>query len=306
MVDVDGFTVRPCTPDDIPAILALARADEERVSGRPSRMSADDIEDWWQRADLAHDSWLLLQQGTGVPVAAVWLEEQGPDLLVCFPVGAFADTLPVMLDLVEGRARELGRQRLHVIVAVADPEPQRLLPARGYLEVRRFFHMAVAVQAPPEPVALPAGLTLQTVTAAEAGAFHAALSEAFADHWEHHSEAFDVWWGRVSTTPGFDLAWWFTIRDGEEMAGIIRNLPGRDDGVYVAALGVRRPWRGRGLARALLNHTFTRAHEAGFERVSLGVDATNPTGATALYRSVGMEVEFEHVVWEVGLAARIE
>jgi ribosomal protein S18 acetylase RimI-like enzyme len=157
------------------------------------------------------------------------------------------------------------------------------------------------MQAPPQAIALPAGLTLQAVTADRAEAFHAALSEAFADHWEHHPEPFDVWWNRVSTTAGFDLAWWFTIQDGEQTAGIIRNLPGRDDGVYVAALGVRRPWRGRGLARALLTHTFARAHEAGFDRVSLGVDATNPTGATALYRSVGMHVEFESAVWEVSL-----
>jgi hypothetical protein len=33
----------------------------------------------------------------------------------------------------------------------------------------------------------------------------------------------------------------------------------------------------------------------------LNVDATNPTGATALYRSVGMSVEFENSVWETDI-----
>ena len=302
MVDVDRFTVRPCTPDDIPAILALARADEERVSGRPSRLSEDDFREWWQSVDLTRSSWLLLQRGDDVPVAATWLERQGTELVVTFPVAPTADALPVMLDLAEEGARDLGKRRLHVALPEPDPEPRRVLSGRSYREIRRFLHMAVALSAPPPALALPAGLTLQPVTAQDTAAFHAALSEAFADHWEFHPETFDVWWDRVSTTPGFDLGWWFTVREGDEVAAVVRNLPGRDDGVYVAALGVRRPWRGRGLARALLLHTFARAYEAGVERVSLNVDATNPTGATALYRSVGMSVEFENSVWEMDIA----
>jgi ribosomal protein S18 acetylase RimI-like enzyme len=71
----------------------------------------------------------------------------------------------------------------------------------------------------------------------------------------------------------------------------------------VATLGVRRAWRGRGLAKALLAQTFVKAYDAGFPRITLGVDATNPTGATALYRSVGMTSELESAVWEKGLAA---
>jgi ribosomal protein S18 acetylase RimI-like enzyme len=301
VVNIDEYTVRPCSPDDIPAILALARADEERISGRPSRLNEDDFTEWWQSVDLTRSSWLLLQRDAGVPVAATWLERQGSDLVVTFPVAPTADTLPVMLDLAEEGARELGQRRLHVALPEPDPEPRQVLSRRDYREIRRFLHMAVAVSAPPPAPALPAGLTLQPVTSQGASAFHAALSEAFADHWEFHPETFDAWWDRVSNAPGFDLDWWFTVRDGHEVAAVLRSLPGRDDGVYVAALGVRRPWRGRGLARALLLHTFARAREAGIERVSLNVDATNPTGATALYRSVGMSVEFENSVWETDI-----
>jgi ribosomal protein S18 acetylase RimI-like enzyme len=66
----------------------------------------------------------------------------------------------------------------------------------------------------------------------------------------------------------------------------------------VAAIGVRRPWRGRGLGRALLLHTFGEFHRRGVNRISLGVDTENPTGATKLYESVGMHVELEDVVFE--------
>lgn len=82
------------------------------------------------------------------------------------------------------------------------------------------------------------------------------------------------------------------------MVAAIRNVPARNGGVYVAGLGVRRAWRGRGLARALLGHTVTRAWQAGLPRIALGVDASRPTGATALYRGVGMTTELATAVWE--------
>ena len=70
----------------------------------------------------------------------------------------------------------------------------------------------------------------------------------------------------------------------------------------MAALGVRRPWRGRGVGRALLLHTFGEFHRRGVDRVSLGVDAENPTGATRLYESVGMNTVLEQSVYEKSLA----
>src|SRR5919202_2374717 len=96
-----------------------------------------------------------------------------------------------------------------------------------------------------------------------------------------------------SGDPEFDIAWWFLMRHGDETVAAMRNIPGRNGGVYVATLGVRRGWRGLGLAKALLRQTFARSYEAGFRRVTLGVDASSPTGATGLYRSVGMTTELE-------------
>jgi len=61
--------------------------------------------------------------------------------------------------------------------------------------------------------------------------------------------------------------------------------------VYVAEVSVRRPWRCRGLARALLAGSLVTAREAGFTSASLGVDTDSPTGATALYESLGFVPE---------------
>jgi mycothiol synthase len=54
-------------------------------------------------------------------------------------------------------------------------------------------------------------------------------------------------------------------------------------------VSVRRAWRRRGLARALLASSLVAAREAGHDGASLGVDSDSPTGATGLYRSLGFE-----------------
>ena len=48
----------------------------------------------------------------------------------------------------------------------------------------------------------------------------------------------------------------------------------------------------------MLLHTFGEFYRRGVNRISLGVDAENPTGATQLYESVGMHVELEDAVFE--------
>jgi ribosomal protein S18 acetylase RimI-like enzyme len=59
---------------------------------------------------------------------------------------------------------------------------------------------------------------------------------------------------------------------------------------WVDDLGVRRAWRRRGLALALLQHSFREFYKRGTRKVGLGVDASSLTGATRLYEKAGMHV----------------
>jgi ribosomal protein S18 acetylase RimI-like enzyme len=66
----------------------------------------------------------------------------------------------------------------------------------------------------------------------------------------------------------------------------------RDGGEgYSDYIAVARPWRGRGLGRALLRQSFSNFAEAGMTRATLWVNGTNES-ATRLYRSAGMDVAF--------------
>ena len=52
-------------------------------------------------------------------------------------------------------------------------------------------------------------------------------------------------------------------------------------------VSVRRPWRKRGVASALMLSAMLALREQGFETAALGVDADNPSGAVAIYERLG-------------------
>lgn len=70
---------------------------------------------------------------------------------------------------------------------------------------------------------------------------------------------------------------------------------------WVGTLGVRRPWRRRGLGLALLQHAFGEFRRRGMSRAGLDVDAENTTGAVALYEHAGMHVERRRDTFEKAL-----
>jgi len=296
----------PVTPDDFPAIAAFLADDETHLFGRPSRLGVPDVTAWLSSLDLAHDSWLFEEDG-GL-VALGWVELPKEDD-AGFSVGVVHRDRrgrglgSMLLDRSEDRLRALGAKRVHNVTLAPDLAVPALLASRGYSEVRRFWEMTIELgeEPPPDPV-LPEGLEIQPFSAELARAFHAALEDAFADHWEYKPASFEDWWERQLARPDHDPSLWFLVRVDEEVVAATRNDPERSGGGWIGALGVRSEWRGRGLAKALLLHSFREFHRRGQRRVGLGVDSENATGATKLYESVGMVVDTEQVVWEKLLA----
>jgi mycothiol synthase len=299
---LDGITIRPLTEGDLDAARELLALDEEHALGRPSRIEVTDIRAWLASADFDKDTWLLEEADR--PVALGWYDshgEIGVAVGVVHPETRGRGLGAHLVETAVRRAREAGSARLHYITLAADAEAPALLTAHGFREVRRFYEMAVEHAEPPPAPALPDGLVIESFRHEDARSFYAALDEAFRDHWEHQPVPFDEWWELRSSAVDFDPSLWFLIRDGDEIAAVARNDPNRNGGGWVAALGVRRPWRGRGLGRALLLHVFGEFYRRGMPRVSLGVDAESPTGATRLYESAGMTAEVEQVVYEKAL-----
>lgn len=169
-----------------------------------------------------------------------------------------------------------------------------LLQREGYKQVRTFYTMRINFDAPLESVVMPDGFIVKPFNP-ETDAFkvYEAQQEAFRDHWGHDADyPYEDWRTRI-TDPVFDASLWFIAYAGDEVAGVsLCNVWGEDipDLGWVGTLGVRRPYRKHGLATALLKHSFYEFQQRGFKKVGLGVDASNPTGAVALYERAGMHV----------------
>jgi ribosomal protein S18 acetylase RimI-like enzyme len=159
--------------------------------------------------------------------------------------------------------------------------------------------MAIELTEEPSAPELPAGLVVDELREGEYEAFYDALNEAFAEHWEWHPQPFEEWLERRQGQDRDENGpIWFVVRDGDELAAVTRNDLSIAGGGYVGAIGVRPAWRGKGLAKALLQRTFAEFWRRGTTRVTLDVDSQNSTGAVALYERVGMHVDTCGVAFE--------
>lgn len=286
---------RAATRDDLAAIAELFGSVEEAVLGRPSRLDVNAVSGWLSAVSFATNTWLLEEDSELVAGAFGQVNgKRGVSAGAVRPSAQGRGLGRRLVELTEERLADEGAERVHAWTIAGDDAADELFGRLGYREVRRFWEMSIELD---EDILEPT-VAIETFREEDARAFHAALEEAFAEHWEHHSETFDEWWSRQLAGPSYDPSLWFVIRQAAEIAAVVRNDPKRHGGGFVGALGVRRPWRGRGYGRALLLHSFREFQRRGISSASLGVDAANPTGATRLYESVGMHVELENVISE--------
>jgi mycothiol synthase len=212
------------------------------------------------------------------------------------------DASAALLDFVEEHARELaapgGKIRLWTTENAA--AWGSFLQSRGYQLHRYSLRMSADLEAErPEPE-WPEGISVRTFSGEEdERPAYDLQQETFADQGEEHvAEPFEDWRHWMLREP-FDPGLWFFAMDGDQLAGVslCRGEHGGDESFgWVSVLGVRKPWRGRGLGSALLLHSFRELRARGKKRVGLGVRADNATGAVRLYERVGMTVE-RRIVW---------
>lgn len=288
--------IRRPTEADAAAVTDLIRAEEFEMAGEAGQTERD-LLDEWSALDLERDVWLVELDGRLAACVALETEARPlaigcvhPELRGC-GIGAR------LADLVEKEAIERGLPKLQIPVFAADERAHELLQGRGYREVRRSYRMAIELDAPPEPPEWPPGMAVSAIDAGEIDRFHDALDEAFAEEWGHEPEL-GVDWASIRARRYPDQSLWFAVKEGDEIAAGAVAEEEAEGGGWVAAIGVRKPWRRRGLGRALLLHCFCELHGRGERKIALGVDAENPTGATRLYERAGMRIVRNIVFFE--------
>jgi mycothiol synthase len=327
-LETKGFTIRPATMDDLEEAVDMFNRSSRKMIGR-DEFTPDKYSCEWQAPgfDLERDSRVVLSNKNEiVGCVEVWSLLDPP---VHPWVWARVDPKwegqgigSAMLQWGKARAVEATFDRVPDTYRIAmycstfgnHPASKQLLEEFGMQFIRQGYRMRIDLDEPiPEPV-WPQGITLRPYHHAEDGeAVYRAHDEAFKDHWGYFETQFEQgyknWQHFLVRQDHFDPSLWFIAVDGNEIAGVaLCRVEAKDDAEigWIDELGIRRPWRKKGLALALLQHAFIEYRRRGKGSVGLDVDAYSLTGATRLYERAGMYIERTQLIYELELRPGLE
>ena len=165
---------------------------------------------------------------------------------------------------------------------------RELLRERGFVLRRTVIRMAIDLEADFREPGPPAGVELREFRPGDDDrAMYETMMESFADHYRQSDEPFAAWRTRLLDNGALDPALWaLAWAGGEPVGGLIAFDKG--DLGWIQGLGVRRPWRRRGIGGALLAHAFAESAGRGRLRVELAVDADGETRPLGVYERAGM------------------
>ncbi|MCU1518930.1 MAG: family N-acetyltransferase [Pseudarthrobacter sp.] len=321
-VDFPQLQWRPASAADVPDWAALI-----------ARTAAVETPVWYERAADLHQqvvstknppatSTILGVDGTGVPRAYARIS-RNPDADKAHGFGCVDPAWQrrgvgaALLRWLEERARQRfaddssGSGTRHVPRLRIGTEQQhghqaRLLESAGYTVVRYFNEMHRPLDQPMPAAGLAGGLELAGLAPELHEAVRRAHNDAFRDHWGSEPRDEESW-SFTLTHPHArpDLSAVVLDSSTGEVAGY--QLASHDPeaaaqrGIregYTELLGVRRDYRGRGIARALLAEAIGRFTAAGMDVASLDVDSENPTGALNLYTKMGYRAVSTSMAWD--------
>jgi mycothiol synthase len=204
-----------------------------------------------------------------------------------------------------------GRRILSTYATDTAPGAGRLFESEGFRPVRYYLHMIRPDLEGLAAADLPDGFEVRPVRDVDLDAIFAAEEEAFSDEWleaQPTPEDRLRYLGDARNDPGqWQVAW-----SGGEVAGIVfpvvdaeANARYDRQRVLLDAVAIRRPFRRRGLATALMLRALHAAREAGLTSADLWVDSANPSGALRIYERLGFEIALRSTAYHKELEAQV-
>ena len=291
--------------EDAGEVAAMIRAADLTDNGT-SDMSVEELLDDWYSLDLAQEAVAVVApDGTIVGYADV-VNRSFVSVSVYGYVHPDFRGLGIGKSLISWGER-WTRERIphapegsrvvvqHYINDLNEPA-QRLLRSLDYAPVRGVYVMETELhEAPPQPL-WPEGVTVRTFTPGkDERPLFEAVEDAFRDMWGRPRGTLERFIS-MTRAESFDPTLWFLAVDGDEIAGatLCKMLAGEG---WIHVVGVRRPWRNRGLGLALLRHALAEYHRRDVRKVALSVDAESITGAPRLYGRAGMHVRESYAIY---------
>jgi len=305
------YAIRPARLDDVEAVCELCNAWSMKMQGMPSHDVNEERVDWQVPGfDLETDTRVVCNAGGEmVAYASVW-DVNEPHVRVgsyyrIHPDHDDPSLAEALLSWMESRASQaLERAPADARVVVShnafaqDESRQELLDRNGFELVRHFVRLRIEMDEQPAAPVMPEGIRIRPFEPEnDLREMVEVDRDAFRDHWGHIErdleEDLKMWSHWVTEDPDFDPSVWHLACEGEEIVGLSlgsTKRPEADNLAYVFVLCVKRAWRGRGIARALLQHSFADYYRRERPVVDLDADSANLTGAMRLYEGVGMHI----------------
>jgi mycothiol synthase len=301
-----GYSARPAREADAQSVYRLIHDYDVSMVGY-SDFAPDDVLELFREEhfDIDSDSCLVADQGGRVAgYTMIWAREprrRYSAFAVVHPEHLGRGIGTGLLGFLERRMREQvagdDGASLWNWIDLADKAACRMVETAGFSEVRRHYTMLIDLGETDVDLSLPARISIRTCTERDIQVVHSLDQETFAEHWGFIPRSYEQWHKQAYKRSDTDLSMWFLALEDDEPVGFLigRTIEGFG---WVGDLGVRRAYRRRGVASALLRHSFSDFKRRGFSKVGLGVDASNETRAVRVYENLGMKAERVYVTYE--------
>ncbi|NUM46727.1 MAG: GNAT family N-acetyltransferase [Anaerolineales bacterium] len=222
-----------------------------------------------------------------------------------------------ILRWIETRARAIAQDHpaerpkyFQGFVTQSETGLAALFAKEGYTITRVSYEMVRPTLDDLPQFPLPEGVEVRPVLPEHYRAIWEASNEAFQDHWGFFPPTEADYQEWLNDKNLFQPDLWQIAWDVEtnQIAGQVRTFIahalnekyGRKRG-YTEFISVRRPWRKRGLARALIALSLQTQKAHGMTESMLGVDSENLSGATRIYEACGFRVVKRNAIYRKDL-----
>lgn len=311
----EGYSLRFATWADLDAAVELTNARSIADIGEGD-MTVARMRMFWNEPErnIEMDNWFI-SGPDGRLVAYADYSEYEPFVENGFEYAVLPDHSGIGLEQAIYEVAE-DRARRSILKAPAGAEitletriwssnvaDRTLLIERGFEQSRIWNRMLIEMSELPSEPSWPEGFSVRNLRPDEVQTVHDAWEDAQRDEYGFSSltpDEFRQYF--IEEEEDFDPTLWFLAIDDSsgEIAGYTLcrwERPGEPETGHIRYVAVRRPYRRRGIGRALLLHTFREFYRRGKRKVGLAVDSTSLTGADRLYERAGMHASHQALVF---------
>ena len=288
--------LRQLRESDVDAVLAVYG----KAWGDSRPIAATDLRSWLRNPEVDPATLRVLEiDGEVVGYGDVTVA----DGVVAVEVAA-PDNWDMFLAWAEDTARDAEASRVRVL-SYGGEALANAAAARGYFLWRSNYRMQIDFGSiAPDLSPPPKGIEIRPYSDDDPGRLLDAINEVFAaDPFFAHLTRGHFREDYLND-PGMDPALWMLASDDADLVGFSLGFAewhGNVDVGEVRSVGVRGRWRQRGLGEALVRSTFGALYARGLRSITLGVDASNETGAVRLYQRLGMRIAAQGDNWAFDL-----